>query len=106
MGGITVLELGARHPDKVAAIVMVDPAPLVWPTELTGPVGDVVSAIEAGNQEPPRQFIANALFLATSDKKLVGSVLKNMMAGPAPVGAAAMDGILALDRPSMDQRWT
>ena len=31
MGGITVLELGAAHPDKVAAIVMVDPAPLVFP---------------------------------------------------------------------------
>jgi pimeloyl-ACP methyl ester carboxylesterase len=29
MGGITALQLGADHPDKVAGIVMVDPAPLV-----------------------------------------------------------------------------
>ncbi len=94
MGGITVLELGARHPDKVAAIVMVDPAPLVFPPELKGPVGDVVSAIEAGNQEPRRQFIANALFLPTSDKKLVDSVLKTMMAAPAPVAAAAMPKVV------------
>jgi pimeloyl-ACP methyl ester carboxylesterase len=31
MGGITVLEPGATHSDKVAAIVMVDPAPFVFP---------------------------------------------------------------------------
>ena len=49
MGGITVLELGACYSDKVAAIVMVDPALFVFLSELKGPVGDVVSAIEAGN---------------------------------------------------------
>jgi pimeloyl-ACP methyl ester carboxylesterase len=106
MGGITVLELGARHPDKVAAIVMVDPAPFVFPPELRGPVSDVVSAIEAGNQEPRRQFIANALFLPTSDKKLVDSVLNVMMAAPAPVAAEAMKGILAFDGPGMAKRCT
>jgi pimeloyl-ACP methyl ester carboxylesterase len=106
MGGITVLELGARHPDKVAAIVMVDPAPFVFPPELRGPVSDVVSAIEAGNQEPRRQFITNALFLPTSDKKLVDSVLNVMMAAPAPVAAEAMKGILAFDGPGMAKRFT
>jgi pimeloyl-ACP methyl ester carboxylesterase len=106
MGGITVLELGARHPDKVAAIVMVDPAPFVFPPELRGPVSDVVSAIEAGNQEPRRQFITNALFLPTSDKKLVDSVLNVMMAAPAPVAAEAMKGILAFDGPGMAKRCT
>jgi pimeloyl-ACP methyl ester carboxylesterase len=30
-GGITALALGAAHPDKVAGIAMVDPAPLVFP---------------------------------------------------------------------------
>ena len=99
MGGITVLELGARHPDKVAAIVMVDPAPFVFPPELRGPVSDVVSAIEAGNQEPRRQFITNALFLPTSDKKLVDSVLNVMMAAPAPVGRRGHEGHPRLRRP-------
>jgi pimeloyl-ACP methyl ester carboxylesterase len=40
MGGIAVLELAAAHPDKVAAIVMVDPAPVVFPPELKAGVGD------------------------------------------------------------------
>src|SRR5262249_23640100 len=52
MGGITVLELGAAHPDKVAAVVMVDPAPLVFPPELKGGIEGLVAAIEGGDQGP------------------------------------------------------
>jgi len=101
MGGITVLQLGAAHPDKVAAIVMVDPAPLVFPPDLKGAIDQMVSAIENGNQEPRRQFIADALFLPTSDKKLVDRVLKVMMAAPPHVAGAAMKGILAFDGPAV-----
>ena len=101
MGGITVLQLGAAHPDKVAAIVMVDPAPLVFPPDLKGAIDQMVSAIESGNQEPRRQFIADALFLPTSDKKLVDRVLKVMMAAPPHVAGAAMKGILAFDGPAV-----
>src|SRR4030067_3209540 len=87
MGGITVLELGAAHPDKVAPIVMVDPAPLVFPPELKAGVEAIVSAIEAGNQEPRRQFIANNLFMPSSDKRLAEEGLKGMRAPPRPRAA-------------------
>jgi len=106
MGGIIVLQLGAAHPDKVTAIVMVDPAPFVFPPELKGAVDKIVSAIEAGDQEPRRQFIASALFLPTSDKKLVDDVLRVMMAAPAHVAAEAMKGILAFDGPAVAKRCT
>src|SRR5262245_6983189 len=33
-GGLTVLQLAADYPDRVAAIVMVDPAPFVFPPDL------------------------------------------------------------------------
>src|SRR5262245_7090159 len=79
MGGITVLELGAAYPELVAAIVMVDPAPFVFPPELKTGVETIVAAIEAGNQEPRRQFIANNLFMPTSDRRLVDQVLQVMM---------------------------
>ena len=97
MGGITALELAVAHPDKVAAIVMVDPAPLVWPPELKTGVDAIVAAIEAGNQEPRRQFIADALFMKTSDKALKKRVLKVRMAAPSHVAANAMKGILSYD---------
>jgi pimeloyl-ACP methyl ester carboxylesterase len=104
MGGITALQLAADHPDKVAAIVMVDPAPLVWPPELKTGVDSIVGAIEGGNQEPRRQFIADALFMKTSDKTLKKRVLKTMMASPSHVAADAMKGILAFDGPTIAAR--
>ena len=104
MGGITALQLGADHPDKVAGIVMVDPAPLVFPPELKTGVDAIVAAIEAGNQEPRRHFIANNLFMKTSDKRLVKQVLKVMMAAPTHIAAAAMKGILAFDGPAVAAR--
>jgi pimeloyl-ACP methyl ester carboxylesterase len=97
MGGITVLQLGAAHPEKVAGIVMVDPAPLAFPSDLKGGIEGLVDAIEAGNQEPRRQFIAERLFLPTSDRTLVDDVLKVMLAAPAHVAASAMRGILAFE---------
>jgi pimeloyl-ACP methyl ester carboxylesterase len=104
MGGITVLELGAAHPDKVAAIVMVDPAPLVFPPELKAGVEGLVAAIEAGNNEPRRQFITNNLFMPTSDRALVDRVLQVMMASPSHVASAAMKGILGFDGPGAASR--
>jgi pimeloyl-ACP methyl ester carboxylesterase len=101
MGGITVLQLAAAHPDRVAAIVMVDPAPFVFPPELRAGIEAMVAAIEAGDQEPCRQFIANHLFLPTSDRKLVEDVLAVMLAAPSHVAASAMRGILAFDGPAV-----
>jgi pimeloyl-ACP methyl ester carboxylesterase len=57
----------------------------------------MVAAIEAGNQEPRRQFIADHLFMKTSDKALVKRVLKVMMAAPSHIAADAMKGILGYD---------
>jgi pimeloyl-ACP methyl ester carboxylesterase len=98
-GGMTVLQLAAAHPDRVAAIVMVAPAPFVFPPELRASLEAMVAAIEPGNQEPRRQFIVNRLFLPTSDRKLVEDVLAVMLAVPSHVAASAMRGTLAFDGP-------
>jgi pimeloyl-ACP methyl ester carboxylesterase len=100
-GGTTVLQLAAAHPDRVAAIVMVDPAPFVFPPELRAGIEAMVAAIEAGNQEPRRQFIAHHMFLPTSDRQLVEDVLAVMMAAPSHVAASAMRGFLAFDGPAV-----
>jgi hypothetical protein len=60
-----------------------------------------VAAIEAGNQEPRRQFIANRLFLPTSDRKLVEDVLAVMLATLSHVAASAMRGDVAFDGPAV-----
>lgn len=106
MGGTIVLQLAAAHPTSVAAIVMVDPAPFVFAPEQRTGVEAMVAAIEAGNQEPRRQFIANHLFLPTSDRKLVEDVLAVMLATPSHVAASAMRGDLAFDGPAMAAQCT
>src|ERR1700687_2033069 len=71
MGGVTVLQLAAAHPERVAAIVMVDPAPLVVAPEVREGVEIMLRAIAAGDQQMRRQFVANRMFLPTSDRALV-----------------------------------
>jgi pimeloyl-ACP methyl ester carboxylesterase len=105
-GGMTVLQLAAAYPDRVAAIVMVAPAPFVFPPELRASLEEMVAAIEAGNQEPRRQFIVNRLFRPTSDRKLVEEVLAVMMAVPSHVAANAMRGVLAFDGPAVAAQCT
>jgi pimeloyl-ACP methyl ester carboxylesterase len=100
-GGLTVLQLAADYPDRVAAIVMVDPAPFVFPPDLRTGVEGILAAIEAGNQEPQRQFIANNLFLPTSDRQLIEDVLAVMLAAPSHVAVGAMRGDLAFDGPAV-----
>jgi pimeloyl-ACP methyl ester carboxylesterase len=99
-GGTTVLQLAAAHPDRVAAIVMVDPAPFVIPPERRAGIEAMVAAIEAGNQEPRRQFITH-MFLPTSDRQLIEHVLAVMLAAPSHVAASAMRGDLVFDGPAV-----
>jgi pimeloyl-ACP methyl ester carboxylesterase len=101
MGGNIVLQLAASHPDRVAAIVMVDPAPFVYSPELRGGIEATVAAIEAGNQEPRRQFITNYLFLPTSDQMFVERVRRVMMGAQSRVAASALRGCLAFDGPAL-----
>ena len=99
MGGNIVLQLAASHPDRVAAIVMLDPAPFVYSPELRGGFEATVAAIEAGNREPQRQFITNYLFLPTSDPMLVERVCDVMTGAQSHVAASALQGCLAFDGP-------
>jgi pimeloyl-ACP methyl ester carboxylesterase len=97
MGGSVVLQLAASYPDHVAAIVMMDPDPFVFPSELRAGIEAVAKAIEAGNQEPRRELITTQMFLPTSDRKLVEFVVEAMMAAPNHVAAGALRGILNFD---------
>ena len=101
MGGLTVLQLAASHPHSVAAIVMVEPGPFVLPPDARVGFEAIAGAIEAGNQEPRREFIRNHLFLPTSDPMFVDNVLGIMMEAPSHVAASALRGIAAFDGPAV-----
>jgi len=99
MGGITVLQLAVAHPDRVVGIVMVEPvSSLSQPSdEGRERMAAMIEEIEAGNQEPRRQFIIDRFFLSTSDRKLLEDVLAVMMATPSHVAASALRGMRDFD---------
>jgi pimeloyl-ACP methyl ester carboxylesterase len=97
MGGLTVLHMAAEHPESVRAIVMVDPAPFAWPAAFVTALQNVIDSSEAGNQEPRREFIANALFLPTSPAELKQRIVDEMCSAPSHVAADAMRGLLEYD---------
>ena len=59
MGGLTVAQLAASHPDCVSAIVLVEPGPFAAPPDVLANFEAIADAIEAGNQGPRREFIRN-----------------------------------------------
>jgi len=100
MGGKVILQLAATHPDCVAAIVMVDPAPFVAPPEVRAVVEAVAASIEAGNQEPRRQLISR-MFLPTSDRQLMEKIMTVMLSTPSHVAANALRGGAEFDGPGI-----
>jgi pimeloyl-ACP methyl ester carboxylesterase len=96
MGGVTALELAAEWPQDVRAIVMVDPAPLVWSPQFIEMLTHVADATEAGNQQPRREFI-NMMFLPTSAAELKSRITDDMCSAPAYVAGSAIRGLLAYD---------
>ena len=97
MGGSAVLQLAASYPDKVAAIVMIDPPSLEIPEEFRTGLEGIIKAIDAGNQEPRKQAIMTQMFLPTSDRKLVEDVTALMMAAPSHIASSALQGVLEFD---------
>ncbi len=57
----------------------------------------MLEALEAGNPEPQRSFVADMLFLPTDDPALRERVVREMAASPVHVSVAAMRGALAFD---------
>jgi len=104
MGGITVLQLAAAHPERVAAIVMVDPAPFSIPPEVRSDVEALAASIEAGHEEGRRGLIVDQFFLPDSDPALVERVLGVMMAAPAHVAAGALRAAVEFDAPAAAAR--
>ncbi len=100
MGGITVLQLGGSHPEMVSGVVMVDPAPLVFPDESRAALGVMLTALEAGDHGPRRTLIAESLFLPTDDAATRDRVVGEMCAAPTHVAIACMRAIVDFDGPS------
>jgi pimeloyl-ACP methyl ester carboxylesterase len=97
MGGMTALEIAARHPDLPSAIVVCD-SPMAVPAPLAANLTALAADFHKPNWRPVhRGFLANALFLPADDPQRKERILAQMTSAPDDVTIGCFDGIVAAD---------
>lgn len=98
MGAAVVVELAARHPELVSALVLVDAAPLATAEEqaaIFGPILDGLSGPDGAAFR--RSFADGMLFLPTDDPGLRSRVTEEMQRAPQHVAVECMRGMASWD---------
>lgn len=97
MGGMTALELAARHPDLPSAIVACE-SPMAIPAALAADLAAVTEQLRGPNWRPVhRAFLSDALFGPNDDSERKARILADMTSAPDHVTLGCWDGILAAD---------
>lgn len=104
-GASAALQVAADLPDRVGAIVMVEPMPLAPPLVVRPAFEDLVTAMKAGQNEA-RENVISGMFLPTSDPKVVEQVKTVMMGAPDNLALAVLEGGLGFDGPKAAARCT
>jgi pimeloyl-ACP methyl ester carboxylesterase len=90
MGGTVVLELAARHPELVTAVVMIDAAPIVATPEMATASADVVAAFAGPAPDVARAAIAEHAVAEIRDAALRARMLQVMTSVPHHVAASCV----------------
>ncbi len=97
MGGIVVFDLAARHPSRVAAVVMLDAA-IVLPQGARNAIPDFLGKLRGpGYRSAIRDYVGNLLFLPSDDPERKTWILECMAATPQYVMVSAFEGLRDYD---------
>jgi pimeloyl-ACP methyl ester carboxylesterase len=97
MGGMTALELAARHPDVPGAIVVCD-SPMAIPAPLAANLGAVTEALRGPDWRPAhRAFLEGALFGPSDDPARKAKILAQMTSAPDDVTLGCWEAIVSAD---------
>ncbi len=97
MGGMTALELAARHPDLPSAIVVCD-SPMAMPAQLVANLGTVSAEFRKPDWRPAhRAFLSDVLFIASDDPARKARILGDMTSAPDHVTLGCWDAIVGAD---------
>lgn len=96
LGGIVALQAAADHPELVAAVVLLDPSPVVRPPGLDELARPFIEALHGPYYaDAARQHVEEVLFAATDDPQVRARVVAEMCATPQHVMASVMEQIFA-----------
>jgi pimeloyl-ACP methyl ester carboxylesterase len=97
MGGVIALDLAARYPDLLAAVVAVD-SPLLPPQALRDGISGLIDGLKSpAYRDVAQQFVEGMLFIDTDDPDLKERVVEGMASAPQHVMASAMEQIFSWD---------
>jgi pimeloyl-ACP methyl ester carboxylesterase len=92
--------LAATYPELVAAVVMVDPAPFIWPEALRPAFEGLFAAIDSADSAAARARLVEGMFMASDDPQRKADIAAAMAAAPQAVAAPAIGGLLHFDGPA------
>jgi pimeloyl-ACP methyl ester carboxylesterase len=97
MGGMTAIEVAARHPDLPCAIVACD-APVAVPALLASDITAITGELRKPDWRPAhRAFLSNALFIAADDPERKARILADMTSAPDHVTLGCWEAIVGAD---------
>jgi pimeloyl-ACP methyl ester carboxylesterase len=97
MGGIVAFDMAARHPSRVAAVVMLDAA-IVLPQGARKAIPDFLGKLRGADYMLAiRDYVTNSLFLPSDDPERKHRILEGMAATPQHVMVSAFEGLRDYD---------
>lgn len=97
MGGMTAVELAARHPDLPSAIVVCD-SPIAMPDAVAAGFEVLTQQLRGPNWRPAhRAFVESVLFIPADDDTRKREIVAQMTSAPDHVTLGCWDGIIAAD---------
>ncbi|HKY51675.1 MAG TPA: alpha/beta hydrolase [Candidatus Limnocylindria bacterium] len=95
LGGMIAIELAAREPSLVGAVVSVDPGPIDPLPSIVQVFEALIAQLEGPDSEAARLAYVEALFLPTDDPHLRRRVVETMCSVPASIAVAVLRGVVA-----------
>jgi len=96
LGGMSAVELAARHPSLVGAVIGVDPGPLYSTPEATAVYSSLAEQLAGPDGENVRRDFARAAVESeTIDEDARDAMIETMCGVPLRVAAALMHGVVA-----------
>ncbi|MBX3584526.1 MAG: alpha/beta hydrolase [Rhizobiaceae bacterium] len=97
MGGVVAFDVAARYPDLISGVVMIDSS-VVRSIAALRAIDGLCDALAGPDRvRIAREYVHNALFIATDDPARRDSILNRMAATPAHVMLGAMIGLRDYD---------
>jgi pimeloyl-ACP methyl ester carboxylesterase len=97
MGGVIAMELAARYPEMLAAVVLLE-APIVVPPDRRALVEQLIPVLwSAGYREAQRGLVEGALFAPTDDPLRKARIVEAMCSAPQHVLASAYEHTFTWD---------